>query len=67
MNQAALSAIEARLAARDAAGARLAADALLAQTELPMTERVAAVAGVEITGLRPIFVRPSPTSKACWR
>ena len=38
-----LSTIEARLAARDAAGARLAADALLAQGELPTAERIAAL------------------------
>jgi len=38
-----LSLIESRLAARDAAGARRAADALLAQQELPAAERVAAL------------------------
>ena len=38
-----LSMIESRLAARDATGARLAADALLAQRELPPEDRVAAL------------------------
>jgi CRISPR-associated protein Csy1 len=39
----ALSAIQSRLAARDALGARLAADALLADAQLPVPERVAAL------------------------
>ncbi|TMH69745.1 MAG: tetratricopeptide repeat protein [Betaproteobacteria bacterium] len=43
MSVTALSAIETRLAARDAAGARLAADALLADAQLPVRERVAAL------------------------
>ena len=38
-----LSMIESRLAARDATGARLAADALLAKKELPPEDRVAAL------------------------
>src|SRR5438045_2363179 len=42
MNEA-LAAIEARLAARDAAGARTAADIVLAQPELPTAERIVAL------------------------